>query len=43
VAGSLKDALQVAGSAVSREDIICVCGSFYLAGEVKKLLPASAD
>lgn len=35
---TLKDALQIAYSAVSREDLICVCGSFGLVGEAKLLL-----
>ena len=38
VADSLLGAIRIAHSAVSREDIICVCGSFYLVGEAKKLL-----
>jgi dihydrofolate synthase/folylpolyglutamate synthase len=38
VADSVGDALRVAASAVSREDIVCACGSFYLVGEIKKLL-----
>jgi len=38
VTHSLKDALRVARSAVSREDLICVTGSFYLVGEAKKLI-----
>ncbi len=38
VATSLQDALDIAYRAVSREDLICVTGSFYLVGEVKKLL-----
>ena len=38
VAESLVGAIRIANSAVSREDIICVCGSFYLVGEAKKLL-----
>jgi dihydrofolate synthase/folylpolyglutamate synthase len=38
VAHSLQDALDIAYRAVSREDLICVTGSFYLVGEVKKLL-----
>ena len=37
-ADNLSDALQIAHNAVSREDIICVCGSFYLVGEAKALL-----
>ena len=38
VCQTLADALRVAYSAVSREDIICVTGSFYLVGETKTLL-----
>ncbi len=38
VTNTLAEALQIANTAVSREDIICVCGSFYLVGEAKKLL-----
>lgn len=38
VAGTLEEALRTADSAVSREDIICVTGSFYLVGEAKALL-----
>jgi dihydrofolate synthase/folylpolyglutamate synthase len=38
VTDSLTEALAVARSAVSREDIICVTGSFYLVGEAKILL-----
>ena len=38
VTENLPDALSVADSAVSREDIICITGSFYLVGEAKKLL-----
>ena len=36
-ADDLEEALQLAGRAVSREDLIIVTGSFYLAGECKKL------
>ena len=35
-ASNLPDALKLAGRAVSREDLIVVCGSFYLAGEARK-------
>ena len=35
---SLKDAIRVANNAVSREDLICVTGSFYLVGEAKMML-----
>ncbi len=31
-----KDALKLAASAVSRDDLIIICGSFYLAGEARK-------
>jgi len=40
VTDNLPDALAIADSAVSREDIICITGSFYLVGEAKKLLQA---
>ena len=40
VAPNLKEALRIATNAVSRGDIICVTGSFYLVGEAKKLLMA---
>ncbi len=36
---SLKEAIRVARSAVSREDLICVTGSFYLVGQAKQLFP----
>lgn len=35
-AASLGEALQLARSAVSKEDLICITGSFYLIGEAKK-------
>jgi len=35
---TLAEAVAVAQSAVSREDIICITGSFYLVGEAKRLL-----
>lgn len=38
VADNLKEALRIANSAVTREDLICVCGSFYVIGEAKALL-----
>jgi len=38
VADSLRDAIRTAQNAVSREDLICICGSFYLVGEAKTLL-----
>jgi dihydrofolate synthase/folylpolyglutamate synthase len=34
---SLGEALRLAGSAVSREDLICITGSFYLIGQAKML------
>ncbi|MBX3378591.1 MAG: bifunctional folylpolyglutamate synthase/dihydrofolate synthase [Phycisphaeraceae bacterium] len=38
VAPSLKEAINIAAKAAQRDDLICVTGSFYLAGEAKKLL-----
>jgi dihydrofolate synthase/folylpolyglutamate synthase len=38
VARTLPDALNIAVRAVSRDDLICVTGSFYLVGEAKKHL-----
>lgn len=37
VASSLEDALSIANRAVTKEDLICITGSFYLVGEAKKL------
>ena len=37
-APTLKEAINIANRAVGRDDLICVTGSFYLAGEAKKLL-----
>ncbi len=37
VAPDLRHAISLAQSAVAREDVICVTGSFYLAGEAKRL------
>lgn len=37
---TLEEALNIAYSAASREDLICVTGSFYLIGETKKLVEA---
>jgi dihydrofolate synthase/folylpolyglutamate synthase len=34
---SLKEAIRVARSAVTREDLICVTGSFYLVGQTKQM------
>lgn len=38
VAPSVREAINLASRAVTRGDIICVTGSFYIAGEAKKLL-----
>jgi dihydrofolate synthase/folylpolyglutamate synthase len=38
VADSLDEALSIARRAASRDDLICVTGSFYLVGEAKKLI-----
>ncbi|MEQ8769078.1 MAG: folylpolyglutamate synthase/dihydrofolate synthase family protein [Phycisphaerales bacterium] len=35
---TLKDAINTAARAVGREDLICITGSFHLAGEAKKLV-----
>jgi len=40
IAPSVKDAINMASRAVHRDDLVCVTGSFYLAGEAKKLLSA---
>jgi dihydrofolate synthase/folylpolyglutamate synthase len=36
VAATLEDALAIANRAVTKEDLICITGSFYLVGEAKK-------
>ncbi len=36
-ANTVSDAIRIAGSVATRGDIICITGSFYLAGEAKKL------
>ncbi len=36
VASTLEEALGIANRAVTKEDIICITGSFYLVGEAKK-------
>ena len=38
IADTLPEALELASRAVSREDLICVTGSFYLVGETMKHL-----
>ena len=42
VATSLEDALAIANRAVTKEDLICITGSFYLVGEAKKHFAAKA-
>jgi dihydrofolate synthase/folylpolyglutamate synthase len=39
VAETLPEALAIARRAVTKEDLICITGSFYLVGEAKKLFP----
>jgi dihydrofolate synthase/folylpolyglutamate synthase len=43
VAPTLEDALAIANRAVTKEDLICITGSFYLVGEAKKLFAARAS
>jgi dihydrofolate synthase/folylpolyglutamate synthase len=43
VCQTLTEALRVAACAASREDLVCVCGSFYLVGEAKTLLQKAGD
>src|SRR3954469_1729577 len=40
VAQTLEEALAIANRAVTREDLICITGSFYLVGEAKKYFAA---
>jgi dihydrofolate synthase / folylpolyglutamate synthase len=42
VAGNLQEALAIANRAVTREDLICITGSFYLVGEAKRYFAARA-
>ncbi|MEM9083007.1 MAG: folylpolyglutamate synthase/dihydrofolate synthase family protein, partial [Planctomycetota bacterium] len=42
-ANSLDEALSIAGRAGMRDDLIVITGSFYLAGEAKKLLSLRAE
>ena len=43
VAGTLDDAIRIAMGAVTREDLICITGSFYLVGEaVRKFVPKTS-
>ncbi len=41
ISNSLGEALRLAASAVGREDLICITGSFYLIGQAKKRLQAN--
>ncbi len=43
VAGSLSEALEIATRAVTRDDLICICGSFYLVGQAKRLIGDRKD
>jgi len=38
VAATLEEALDIAERAVTREDLICITGSFYLVGRAKRVL-----
>lgn len=40
VAATLEEALSIANRAVTKEDLICITGSFYLVGEAKKYFSA---
>jgi len=40
VADSLEQALSIANRAVTKEDLICISGSFYLVGEAIKYFAA---
>lgn len=42
VAPNLREALAIAKRAVTKEDLICVTGSFYLVGEAKRMFPGDA-
>ncbi len=42
VAATLEDALAIANRAVTKEDLICITGSFYLVGQAKNLFAAKA-
>lgn len=41
VAPSLSAALEIANRAVTKEDLICITGSFYLVGEARKLFASN--
>ncbi len=42
VAATLEEALSIANRAVTKEDLICITGSFYLVGDAKKHFAAAA-
>ncbi len=42
VAADLAEALSIAERAITREDLICITGSFYLVGEAKRLITQRA-
>lgn len=42
VAQNLREAIEIARRAVTKEDLICVIGSFYLVGEAKKMFQGQA-
>ena len=42
VAPTLEEALTIASRAVTKEDLICITGSFFLVGEAKRLFAAKA-
>jgi folylpolyglutamate synthase/dihydropteroate synthase len=42
VAPTLEEALTIANRAVTKEDLICITGSFFLVGEAKRLFAAKA-
>jgi dihydrofolate synthase/folylpolyglutamate synthase len=39
-APSIREAVRIANSVVTREDLICITGSFYLVGQAKEQLEA---
>jgi dihydrofolate synthase/folylpolyglutamate synthase len=43
VAATLEDAMAIANRAVTKEDLICITGSFYLVGEAKRHFAAKAN
>jgi dihydrofolate synthase/folylpolyglutamate synthase len=43
VAPTLEEAIDIARRGASRGDLICITGSFYLAGEAKKLLQPKSE